>query len=83
MPAPRRAGTTAPSSAGSHRSSFSTAGPATQVSATLIRPPLTLNTRPVTSCASALASQTTIGAMLAGEPASNPVRSLISAILVT
>ena len=60
-----------------------TPGPAIQPSATEIAPPLTLNTRPVTSAASAEANHTTSGEMFAGDPASKPVRSLISFMRAT
>ena len=61
-----RSETTAPSSDGCHARSTSAAGPPTQPSFTVIRPPHTEKTRPVISRDSALPSQTTRGAMFSG-----------------
>src|SRR4029453_11374902 len=77
------AGNTSPSSAASQRPCFTAVGPLTHVSATLISPPFTVNTRPVMPSLCGLASHTTTGAMLAGEPTSKPARSLSSRTLAT
>ena len=64
-------GRSSPSSAGSQRAPLSAAGPSSQPSSTVMRPPATAKTRPVTSFDSALPSQTTSGAMLSAASSSN------------
>ena len=61
---------TGPSSPASHRRPASTVGPACHPSSTRIRPPRTVNTRPVTPADSGLDNHATRGAIFPGSETS-------------